>query len=364
MKARNKLIAGAGAVLVIVAIFYTAVQVTQPIRIGVILSSETVTGNEAFLFIRYYQGTHPKIGLRPVEFLLENVALEEDQIRNAYRKLEAQGVSAIIGGDLSKDATWIAEESSKTGIPTFGILASSTSLSNKTDGFFRLNPTSTSQASAAAFYYTQEGVERLVLLTSPDNSVYVEPFVDSIAANFDGEILRIPFDPNADIEQQISDADPDGIFMILPPEEFLEVIETVKMFQPQAVVGSSSWGSDALLSTYTGPVLEGVLFFSLDKTIYGENYKAELAAFKKLYHLEASKASEYTVSVLNILYQAIREVGSSREALREYFETPRLYDTSYGEVMMDEYGDVSTDRIIVLETIEGSIRNKEIFPKP
>ena len=332
---------------------------SQPIFIGVILPLDKLTGNEASLFMRYYQAKHPKIGLRPVQFLIEDRPSEEAPVRTAYRQLNAQGVSAIIGGNLSTEGIWLADESAKTGIPTFGITASTVALSNKKDGFFRLCPTNSSQAKAVSKYFQKEGVKRLVVVTSLENTVYVEPFFTVIAEHFTGELVRIPFTPNEPIAPQIFNANPEGIFTILPARDVIQVIKAVREQRPEIQFGSSSWGSDEILSLYTGPLLEGVLFFSLDKTIYGADYQAELADFEKTYNMNVTNASQYTVSILHLLYQAIKEVGASREAIKAYFETPRVYDTSYGKTAMDAYGDVATDRIIVLQTTANTMQKKE-----
>ncbi len=332
---------------------------SQPIRIGVILPFDKLTGNEANLFIRYYQARHPKIGLRPVQFIIEDRPSEEAPVKAAYRELNAQGVSVIIGGNFSAEGIWLAEESAKTGIPTFGITPSTAVLSKKKDGFFRLCPTNALQAKAVSIYFQREGVKRLVVVTSLENSVYVEPFFAVLAENFTGEIARVPFADHPDTYQQISNANPDGIFTILPAKDVILTIKAIREQRREIRFGSSSWGSDEILSLYSGPLLDGVLFFALDKTIYGADYQAELDDFAKTYNMKVTNAAQYTVSILHILYQAIKEVGASREALNAYFETPRTYDTCYGRTSMDAYGDVSARQIIVQETTNGVIQKKE-----
>ncbi|MBF0101198.1 MAG: ABC transporter substrate-binding protein [Desulfobacterales bacterium] len=345
--------------VILAGIIMTLWYFSRPILIGAILPIESLTGNEANLFIRYYQDKNPKIGFRPIKFIIEDSAIKEDAVKNAYRKLNDQGVSFIIGGVLSKDAGWLAEESAKTGIPTFGIAPSSALLSGKKDGFFRLCQTNAIQAKAVAMYYQKVGVKRLVLVTSLDNILYVDPFVKAISENFSGEIVRIPFTPNEETYQNILSADPDGIFNILPARDVLQMLKAVREHRPNIKFGCSAWASDEILNLYSGPLLDGVLFFSLSKEIHGELYKTELAEFEKKYNMKATNASQYTVSILHILYESIREVGYSRAAIKTYFETPRTYDTCYGKMAMDDYGDVLTDRTIILETTKGTMKKKE-----
>ena len=123
-------------VLVVAGIIYS--YITRPIKIGVILPIQSPLGNEENLFVRYYRDTHPKIGQRPVEFIIENKAVSEKEIKAAFEEMNNKGVSVIIGGVISEEGKWLSEESAKYSLPTFGITASSAQLSNKKDAFFRL----------------------------------------------------------------------------------------------------------------------------------------------------------------------------------------------------------------------------------
>ena len=54
--------------------------------------------------------------------------------------------------------------------------------------------------------------------------------------------------------------------------------------------------------------------------------------------MKATNGSCYLVSLLKMVGDAIASVGTSRPALRAWFETPRSYDTAYGLMSMDGYG--------------------------
>jgi hypothetical protein len=111
---------------------------------------------------------------------------------------------------------------------------------------------------------------------------------------------------------------------------------------------------------FSGPVQFGVIL-PIDTFLGNEEYKAEIADFEARYSMKATNGSHYTVSILHILYEAIRSVSSSREDLKAYFETPRTYDTAYGLMTVDEYGDGATDRITLLQTLNGKMNTKEII---
>lgn len=116
------------AVVVLASIYFFY---SRPIRIGLILNVQTPLGNEENLYARYYRDIHPKIGLRLVDFIIENQAVNEQEVKEAYNRLVKLGVSAIVGGTISEEGRWLAEESEKSSVPTFGITSSSSLLSKK-----------------------------------------------------------------------------------------------------------------------------------------------------------------------------------------------------------------------------------------
>ena len=334
---------------------------SRPILIGIVVPIDTSLGNEENLFMRYYQGTHRGIGLRPVKFLIENPPANEAAVNGAYQRLDKEGVSVIVGGVLSQDGTWLADAAAKAGIPTFGITSSTALLSGKKDGFFRLCPTNASQAMAVGQYYQDKVSKRLMLVTSVDNIAYVNPFLQVIEENFGGEIVQVPFTSMDEVSRKMAEVDPDGIFNILPAKDVIQVIKATRQLRPDILIGSSSWGSVEILSLYSGPLLDGVLFFSVGLDVQGEGFKAEIADFEGSYHMNATNGSHYAISLLTMIYDAFRKVGSSREALMAYFETSRAYDTSYGRIAIDEYGDGMINRITILHTLNGTLSTKEII---
>jgi len=356
---KKKIVAVTVLAIASAAVFLTVRHFSKPILIGAVLPIDTSLGNEENLFIRYWQDRHPKIGLRTVKFVIENPVSKEEEFKEAYRKLREEGVCAIIGGVLSRDGVWLAQEAAGSGIPTFGLTPSSAVLSGKKDSFFRLCATNALQAKAVGMYYQRIGVKKLVLVTSVENTVYVEPYIRAVAEDFKGEMMQIPFSPEDRTWEKIFSASPEGIFTILPAKDVIQVVKTARERNPDILLGSSSWGSVEILSLYSGPLLDGVLFFTLGAELHGEEYKADIADFEQKYRMKATNGSHYAISVCRILYDAVRTVGSSREGLKLWFETPRIYDTIYGKIAMDEYGDAYNSRIIILETVNGAMTKKE-----
>ena len=346
-------------VLVVAGIIYS--YITRPIKIGVILPIQSPLGNEENLFVRYYRDMHPKIGQRPVEFIIENKAVLEKEIKAAFEEMNNKGVSVIIGGVTSEEGKWLSEESAKYSLPTFGITASSAQLSNKKDAFFRFVATNDVQAGTVANYYNRLGKKKLVLVTSIENESYVDPFAKVIKEKFQGEVLSVPFYANEETYNKILNNKPDSVFCILQAKDVIDVIKNLKAKNPEIKIGSSSWGSSEILSLYSSPLLDGVLLFSNNSNIIGEEFKTEITDFESKYNIEATKGSHYTLAVLHTIYQGLEANGDSRQSLKNYFETPRVYETAYGKVHVNEYGDSLFNNFIVMATREGKVSKKEIL---
>ena len=81
----------------------------------------------------------------------------------------------ILGGVLSRDGSWLADEASLSGIPTFGITSSSNLLDGRKDSFFRICPGTDYQAKAVGAYYARQGCGSLLVVASTENDAYVDP---------------------------------------------------------------------------------------------------------------------------------------------------------------------------------------------
>ncbi|GEM_PF-6491342 len=71
--------------VIMTAVFSAWWYFSRPILIGVVLPIDASLGNEENLFIRYEQDKHPHIGLRPVEFLIENPPPKRKMLRTPIR---------------------------------------------------------------------------------------------------------------------------------------------------------------------------------------------------------------------------------------------------------------------------------------
>lgn len=326
----------------------------RPINIGVVLSTDNPLGNEENLAVRFYREKHSRIGLRPVEYLIINPSMEEEDIVKAYRELEKKGVSVILGGSLSRTGIIIAKEAERAGIPTFGITTSTLALNGKKDHFYRVVTSTQYIGPNLARYLEQKGISKVAVLTSTENRAYADPLANVFRKEFPGEVLIIPYAPPEVALRKMWTWKPEAVFTILPETSLVEVIKFVKSEDLKIPIISTEWGFGRLLSMFSGPFLNGVRSYTRVGDII-PRYKGLIAEFERLYNMQSSFATVNALSCLEMIYQAIEEVGPDIEQINHYLETPRFFEMGFGTIYMDEFGDPVTQYHYVHEIVDGKL---------
>ncbi|MCP4748195.1 MAG: amino acid ABC transporter substrate-binding protein [Desulfobacteraceae bacterium] len=355
MKRKNIIKAGA-AVALLGALAYW--HLCRPVKIGVILSTDTTMGNEENLAVRFYRELHPKIGLRPVEYIIKNPSTDEKQIIQAYRELEQGGVCAILGGSISKTGIIIAKQASRSGIPTFGITTSTHTLDKKKDHFYRITTSSRFIGSNVTAYLTKSGVSRLAILTCASNRAYADPLAEMVQKTFRGKILKISFTNGQEALRKMWAHNPDAVFIILPETDLIQVLQAIRHKNSELLVLCTEWGFDKVASMFSGPILNGVQSFTRRLSITPK-YRGMLHQFENLYEIRASFGAVNTFSCLALLYQAIETAGPYPDKINGYLEQSRILDSGYGKVFMTEFGDSIMQFHYIREIADGRVVLKE-----
>jgi len=346
-----------GFILIITIIFSVLLfmWITRPIKIGVMISSDSSLGNEEYLFVRYYNEINPTIGFRPVELLIKDAKLESSETEAVYQELIDEGASIIVGGVISNEGLILANLAEKLSIPTFGITSSSSLLSNKNDNFYRLVGTNENQAKLVADLYAQNKYMNLLILTSEDNQSYSDPMVKVINQNFSGTVLEVVYNSEIDFEILIDKHNIDSIFCILDGSDVIEVVNRIRYSHPDVKIGSSSWGSSDIISLFSSDLFNKVWLFSNSLSTNNVEKEAIIKSFEEKYGVISSKGSHYALAVMDAIYKGIAEVGDSKSKLISYFNKPREYETIYGNVELNEFGDSSLNLVLVLMYDNGEI---------
>ncbi len=333
---------------------------TRPVTIGVVLSTETTLGNEENMAVRFYRTKHPRIGWRPVHYLIRNPKLDEMEIIEAYRELERADVAAILGGSISRTGMIIAKEAQRSGIPTFGITSSTHSLSDRKDNFYRVVTSTRFIGSNLATHFKKKRISRVAILTSVENKAYADPLAHMFQNAFEGESIKIPFQSAETAFKTMWDWNPEVVVSILPETGLIRIIKEVKATKPEVRIVSTEWGFDKVVSMFSGPILNGVRSYTRRGKI-ARGYQGIVHDFERKYELRATFGTVNSFSCLSLIYRGIEEVGSDRDRLRAWLEQPRLFDMGYGKIFINEFGDsimqyhnireIADDRLMLIEKV-------------
>lgn len=335
------LAAGAGAYL------------TRPIVIGVSLSPDTALGHESLLALRHYVARRPQIGLRPVHLEVRTPLLERESQEQAYRELAASKASIVIGAALSKAGLIQAEQAQATGLPCFSVSASTAALRGRDDGFFRL-VVDTDAAGALAATFLAPDHRRVAILAGASNRAYTEAFAQSVSKSLPGsKVFSLADDERARVE--VKAYQPDAVFLVVSPATLLRWVKTLReLIRPDLPIFSSDWGLFAV-TLYSGADLEGVGFVTQNGSPI-EPYAAWLREFERSFDHVAAHTSAYCVSIMDIVYRGLEEVGDDRARLRAWLATPRVYDYAYGRVALDAAGDATRAHHYLFTVHEGHLK--------
>jgi ABC-type branched-subunit amino acid transport system substrate-binding protein len=346
----------------IIAVFY--IYFTRPVKIGIIFSPDSSLGNESNLAVRFFMEKNKTIGIRPVRFFIKNPPLEKAALQRAYGELEKKGVCVILGGAVSESGVVMAEESARSGIPTFGNTASSELLSGKKDHFYRIVMSTDFQTKGMLPWFEECGFSRLLLLVSSVNREFSNSMAGSLEKYYTGHLLRLTYERSPRLTEKILAFAPDALYCILPAHEIIRLIRDIKKekeFRKIRII-SSEWAF-SFFPYYSESLLENIIITSQHgqpSPAYGKLIKE----FRETYRQPTFYTSDYTFSILNIIYDSIRIMGDDPEILRAYFARPRVYDYVYGRVFINEYGDALHSTAYIYEMKDGKMKQIRGIPFP
>lgn len=335
---------------------------TRPITIGVLISLDSSVGYEENQAIQFYRNIHPRIGLRRVQLKVENPALDEESITQAFRRLEEEEVSIIIGGALSYEGLILSELSAESNLAVISPSSSSSYLSDKDDGFFRVSMANYDQGRYPAYYLNDHGVNSMVMLISEMNRSFSEPLADAFIADFQGQAVKIFNDPENPDPQAIIDLNPQGIFFILPSNEIIPYLNAFNTHLPDAQLVTSTWGYQQLLSVFSGSALDGMLVMTFTGLEMTEPFESQRLEFAELHRLNPTFASGFVFASMNLCYQAIGETGDDPLAIRNYLAQDRFIDWPWGRLYMNRLGDSLGESFYIYEIRNSQIELIKLYP--
>ena len=339
------------SVLILISI-YLMFLILSPIKIGIILSVNTTNGYEENLALQFWRSKFPRIGLKRVVFLIETPPLSREKFEEVYSKLVEKNVSIIIGGSVSAEGIILSELADKYKIPTFGITTGSVLLKGKKDNYYRFLNSTSMNAYHASIYLHESGIRRLLIVASKFNREYTQTYANFLKKYM--EYSEIVFLEEMKVMEKLKSFKPDAVFMIVPAVQVSILGRMIRKFDRNIKLFSSGWGRTMVSRDLWDPSLEGLEYITND-TPNPVKFADLMDEFQQLYNIQPGIGTGYAFSTIAAIYDAIRKVGRRREKLIDYFNTPRIYDTAYGKVFMNEFGDAVSDFLYTLRVEKGEI---------
>lgn len=320
-----------------------------PIKIGVIISTDTVLGSEENLALRFFKDEFQKLGNRKVEFIIENPHLEKEDIEEAFQRLEKERVCAIIGGSVSYSGKILSELAKDSKIPVLTLSVTTSLLDRKKDDLYRFMLSTSIRGKALSRFLEKNKIKNLVIVSSDFNEEFSATYVDSIEKNFEGNILKLRIgeletERKTEILNLLKDFNPDAFFLMLQSNDLIRFLLRFKGYFKDRMFISSLWALDMALMNLENDLLNGVIFPS-EYEITGDFSKDPLIReLEKLYGFKFSLATFNTLSVMRILFSLLKEDGADSEKLIDSLNEPREYYLSNDEkIYLNEYGDAFKD---------------------
>ncbi len=349
MRRKILFIAGAAAVLAVsVLLVYSNL---RPYRIGVVLLQNASVVQEQYLASRFYAEKLEKIGMHPLKVIFKSPDSGEEALRQSCRELVAENVSVIIGGSISSEGVIIADELKDSGIPVLGVTASTGSLSDLKDNFFRIAISAFEIGKCYGSHFNSKGYSSVTVIRAQSNQDYTGSLSEGVKSVFNGRISESFFEPEA---IYTADSNDDAVLAICTASELIQIIKSIRIQSPDFKIYATDWGFDELLSLFSIPEMEGVLSLSRVGAIEDSNRKL-LDEYHEQMQIKPTFGALTVIRVMDICRTALIESGDSPEAIIDYFSTPRFYDSGYGRIYMNEYGDSIPENMFLRQIVDSEI---------
>ncbi|MCB9798782.1 ABC transporter substrate-binding protein [Candidatus Nomurabacteria bacterium] len=300
-----------------------------------------------------------------LEFIMEDGRCEAKDALDAINKLiNVDNVQVVLGGHCSPETVAIAPVAEQNQVLLLASLSSNPDIRTMGDYVFR----TTAESVARVPNTTQEmretyNIEKLAILS--EETSYARPIADGIAKGFEargGSVVAFEsiLPEDKDFRSQllkVKQENPDAIYISTqaPDKAILILQQMQELGMEMQIFGNESVGSIPLIEEL-GESANGILF---DSALYDKT-QPEVAQFIEKYQSRYGSEPPYglltaeSYDAVYIIAQAIDEVGTDPEKVRDYLYSVKEYHGASGTFGFDENGDVKR-RFILSEIRDGRI---------
>jgi branched-chain amino acid transport system substrate-binding protein len=316
------------------------IAVMTRLQSGSTVGSSEVNASKLFLEER---------GVRNIEIVPFNDDWEPKRAVEAYTEMRAQGLRVLITSHVSTCALALRESINRDRVLTMVTGSATDELSGSDDYIFRnVQDVRTEQKSIAEYVNGLPGGSLLVIRDT-DNHSYTTPALRYFLAGLEKPSVRVVDFSVASLDTAALAAEIrkqafDNVYMLVGGYKVVAgtIAQMAKKASPGARIVFTPWmKTPALLRTLGGAVKDSVMPSHYPPRRESKAVDEYVSGFKRRFGYAPTFISLNVYTALEILSAAIAEGNTTPDEIKSYLLKTRSFDTRFGEVVFDAYGDVT-----------------------
>lgn len=302
---------------------------------------------------------------RKLELLARDDANDPEVAADAVRDLHADGVTAIIGPNLSSIAGGMVPVLNELEVVTISPTVSAFSFAGRDDHFFRVNWTTRDNAQAYAEHYIEDGVRRVAAALDGRNLVFSESWLQEFTAEFEargGEVIGFEVFNSTDnagyakTVKSLLSLDADMLLLVANSVDVAQLTQQIRKLDRDILLAAAEWAASERLVVLGGRAIEGLeLVQSYDRSDTSERYQRFSDAFRSQFQIEPDYAAVAAYDAVTILIAALSSQGDKtlKQALLDLGPVQGLQQM----IEFSPYGDAQRQAVFVVIQ-DGRFRRK------
>jgi len=295
------------------------------------------------------------VGGLPLRILMEDSGSDPARGETAAASLIEQGVSAIIGGDISSVTLAVAPLAEKAEVVLLSPASSNPKISEAGRFIFRIYPSDVVEGTMMAeFALNVMGLKRIMVMAMHND------YGQGLKTVFNRRYRQTPNREIVDVQNfkqgqsewsaeiaRIREVTPDGIYLVGYPGEMLSFLKTLRGENLQIpVVSSRSFNEEVMQD----PASEGVIFprdpFDPERN---ERARTFAESYRNTYGEEPNIWAANGADTVKLLAEAIENVGPRPNEIRKWLSQVRNWEGACGLLSFNSNGDV--DKLPVISIV-------------
>ncbi|MBI5593062.1 MAG: ABC transporter substrate-binding protein [Deltaproteobacteria bacterium] len=254
---------------------------------------------------------------RKVRLIVKDDQHDSEVARQATQELISKGVVAIIGPMTSDMALAVTPIANNGKLLLLSPTATTESLSEKNDYFFRVASTTRNFASRGADFLIKSGrMHRVATAYDLNNRSFSEKWVENFTNEFTelgGRIVAtVGIDALGnrnffDFAKELLAAQPDGVVIVANSMDSALLCQQIRKLDAKVEIALSDWGATERLLDLGGKAVEGVIVIqAFDRSNQSPRYQDFRKSFMERYHQEPGFPGVNTYDAVQVLLTALR----------------------------------------------------------